>query len=129
MSGWDGLNRRKFPRVNFPCQIIIRQPGESDSVILTHTENVGHGGVGVIFKKNLKMFSLIEMELDLLDLDHNICCQGKVMWAVRRKNDESHKPLFYDIGVEFVDITERDRQRVEKVVAKLCRQGLQTPYR
>jgi len=129
MSGWDGLNRRKFPRVHYPCQIIIREPDGRESVILTHTENVGVGGVGVIFKKNLKLGFQVDLELDLMDLDHNICCKGKVMWSVRRKADDTHKPMFYDVGLEFIDIPDRDCQRISKVVAKLCRQGLQTPYR
>ena len=49
MARWDGLNRRKFPRVIYPCLVVI-QNGKVDDrdVILTHTENIGIGGVCVI---------------------------------------------------------------------------------
>ena len=46
--GWEGLNRRKFPRVMFPCLVKISRQGEPPEMILTHTENVSSGGVCVI---------------------------------------------------------------------------------
>jgi len=128
MSPWDGLNRRKFPRVNYPCLVIVSQEQDKQSVILTHTENVGVGGVCVILKKNLKLFSPTEIELDLLDMGDHIKCAGKVVWSVRRKSGEKKKPLFYDIGIEFVDIPEADLKRVTNVVEKLVKQGKEIPY-
>ena len=40
----------------------------------------------------------------------------KLFWNVQRKSDEETKPLFYDIGIEFVDLTEEDKVRIRKVV-------------
>lgn len=129
MGKWDGLDRRKFPRVNYPCLVIIRheQNGEDD-VILTHTENVGIGGVCVILKKNIDMFTAVEIELDLLDLGNHIRCRGKIVWNVRRKIDDKKKPLFYDVGVEFQDINKKDQERVDEVVKKLVKANRETPY-
>ena len=118
MSPWNGLDRRKFPRVNYPCLIIIRQ-GQEEDVILTHTENIGVGGVGIIFKKSLKILSIVEMELDLLDLEEHIKCQGKVVWSIQRRDNVKKKPTFYDIGIEFVDIKGKDFHRVEKAILRL----------
>ena len=28
MGKWEGLNRRKFPRVNYPCLVVIRKSGQ-----------------------------------------------------------------------------------------------------
>ena len=121
MTNWDGLNRRRFPRVNYPCLVVIRHNVEEKDVILTHTENIGVGGVCVILKKNVKLFCPVELELDLLDLGNHIKCQGKVVWNVQRKNDQPDKPFFYDIGVEFVDIDRNEQQRLEEVVSRLVR--------
>ncbi len=120
MSPWEGLNRRKFPRVFYPCLITIRQDGEEKSVFLTHTENIGVGGVCVILKNNIKMYSPVEIELDLMDLGAHIRCAGKVMWSVRRMSENEKKPLFYDLGIEFVDISDADRTRVSEVVGRLA---------
>ncbi len=127
MSPWDGLNRRRFPRVNYPCQIIVRNEQDQKDVILAHTENIGVGGVCVILKKGLAMFTPVEVELDLLDFEEHVKCQGKVVWAVRRKSGEENKPMFYDIGIEFVDISDLDRERVEATVQRLVKQGRLVP--
>jgi hypothetical protein len=117
MGNWEGLNRRKFPRVNYPCLVVIRNAeGGSQNVILTHTENVGVGGVCLILKQDLAMFSKVDLELDLLDLGEHIHCTGKVMWNVQRKEAEGAKPSFYDIGVEFENLPLDAHYRLEKIV-------------
>ncbi len=119
MSKWDGLNRRQFPRVNYPCLLVIKDQENQENTLLTHTENVGLGGVCVILKRNIKMFSAVGIELDLLDLGDHIKCQGKVVWSVRRKMDAEKKPLFYDIGVEFDDLSPKEKDRLAAIVVKL----------
>ncbi|MCK5081636.1 MAG: PilZ domain-containing protein [Candidatus Omnitrophica bacterium] len=124
MGDWEGLNRRKFPRVNYPCLVVIRNSNEDDernNVILTHTDNVGIGGVCVVLKQNVKMFSEVELELDLLDLGEHICCNGKVVWNVQRQSEVQEKPLFFDIGVEFIDIASEDQKRLERIVDRLVK--------
>ena len=124
MSKWDGINRRKFPRVNYPCLVVIRNDGTlGNDVILTHTENVGIGGVCVTLKKNVRLFSPVELELDLLDLGNHIKCSGKVVWNIQRRIDAAKKPLFYDVGIEFEDITPEDRERLVKVVRHLVKEN------
>ena len=127
MSPWDGLNRRRFPRVNYPCQVVVRNEKDEKDVFLAHTENIGIGGVCIIFKKGLSMFSPVEVELDLLDFEEHVKCSGKVVWSVRRKSTEADKPLFYDIGIEFVDISDRYRERMEITVERLVKQGRIVP--
>lgn len=121
MSKWDGLNRRKFPRVNYPCLVVLKRGGGTENVILTHTENIGIGGVCIILKENVEIFASVEVELDLLDLGEHIRCKGKVVWNIRRQADSSTKPLFYDVGIEFENIPDSDRKRVEDIVERLAK--------
>jgi len=55
-----GLDRRAFPRVVYPSLVVVGN-GDKDEkeVILTHTENVGVGGMCVILKKNIKDFHFL----------------------------------------------------------------------
>ncbi|MBF0533208.1 MAG: PilZ domain-containing protein [Candidatus Omnitrophica bacterium] len=119
---WDGLNRRRFPRVNYPCLVVIHNQEKVNDVILTHTENIGVGGICVILKQDVAMFSPVNLEIDLLDLGEHIKCPGRVVWNVQRRSDAKTKPLFYDIGVEFVDLPEAEKERVEDVVKRLIHQ-------
>ena len=122
MSAWDGMNRRRFPRVAYPCLVTIRHDEGESVLCLTHTENLGVGGVCVILKNNIKMFAPVEIELDLMDMESHICCHGKVVWSVRRRDADETKPQHYDLGIEFVDIRDDDRERIEVVVQRLAKQ-------
>ena len=128
MGNWDGLNRRKFPRVNYPCLVVIKKGKTKDDVILTHTENIGIGGVCVILKQNIDVFSEVEVELDLLDLGEHIKCPGKVVWNVQRRPDANKKPSFYDLGIEFRELAAADRKRLDEVVERLVKLRKETPY-
>jgi Tfp pilus assembly protein PilZ len=129
MASWDGLNRRKFPRVNYPCLVVVKDGEEKAEAFLTHTENVGLGGVCVIMKKNLKIFTSVDVELDLLDFGDHICCKGKIVWNVRRTSDASTKPLYYDIGIEFENLHDKETERLATVVQNLLKKNKEVPYR
>ncbi|MBF0571833.1 MAG: PilZ domain-containing protein [Candidatus Omnitrophica bacterium] len=93
--------------------------------ILTHTENIGLGGICVTLKNVIKLFTPVEMEIDLLDLDENLKPKGKVVWSVRRKSIEMIKPMFYDIGIEFTEISKRDHERLREDIKRLIDKGAQ----
>jgi len=121
MGDWGGLNRRKFPRVLYPCLVVLHASTEHEDAILAHTENVGTGGICVIMRRQLKMFSPVDIELDLLDLGEHVRCKGKVVWSIRRKDTEPSKPMFFDVGIEFENMSERDQQRIEQIVHRLAK--------
>jgi len=122
MEKWQGLNKRQFPRINYPCLIIIRNgDDDKDSTVLAHTDNVGVGGVCVALKQAVKLFSIIEIELDLLDLGNHICCKGKVVWDVEKENNDKKDPRIFDVGIEFIDIKEEDQSRLQKVIENLAK--------
>ncbi|MFH1655148.1 MAG: PilZ domain-containing protein [Candidatus Omnitrophota bacterium] len=118
---WEGVNRRKFPRAKYPCLVIIRKNHDEPEAMLTHTENLGIGGVCVVLKKNLGMFAPVELELDLMDTQSHIKCEGKAVWIVQRKDTVDRKPSFFDTGIEFVNIKKEDSKRVLSIVERLMK--------
>ena len=122
---WDGRNRRKFPRVVFPCLIKIRRGNDLKEVLLTHTQNLSIGGVRVILKMPIDLGVTIDVEIDLLDTNEHLKCRGKVVWLDRRKSDNAFKPNFYDVGVEFAELDETDKKRLDRIVAHHLKQGHQ----
>ena len=123
MGKWQGMDKREFPRIEYPCLIVICGDGDNDSkdTVLTHTENVGVGGVCVSLKKSVKMFSFLEIELDLLDLGENICCKGKVVWNVEKKSDDKKESRVFDVGIEFADIEKKDQQRLQEIIVRIAK--------
>jgi len=127
---WEGIDRRKFPRVIYPCMVKITTSDGSQEALLAHTENMGQGGLCVTLKNDIKLFTIVDMEVDLLDLDEHITSKGKVVWNVRRKSVEKVKPMFYDIGIEFTDISDQDQGRLRQNLQMLIEKGakLLKPY-
>jgi len=126
---WEGMDRRKFPRVIYPCMVKVIAPSPQ-APILTHTENIGQGGICVTLKTEIKLFTPVEVEIDLLGIDKHIYPKGRVIWVVRRKSIETIKPLFYDIGVEFNDISKKDQDYLQEILQMLIDKGtpLSKPY-
>jgi hypothetical protein len=59
---WEGMDRRKFPRVMYPCMVKIISSEGVQEAILTHTENIGQGGLCVTLKNGIKLFTSVDME-------------------------------------------------------------------
>jgi len=127
---WEGMDRRQFPRVMYPCMVKVISSDGTQEAILTHTENIGLGGICVILKKEIKLFTSAEIEIELLDIDEHINSKGKVVWNVRRKSVEKIKPMFYDTGIEFTEIHKRDQDRLRETLRLLVDKGtpLSKPY-
>jgi hypothetical protein len=127
---WEGMDRRKFPRVMYPCMVKVISSDGVQQQILTHTENMGQGGLCVTLKNEMKLFTSVEMEVDLLGIDKHIYPKGKVVWNVRRKSVEKVKPMFYDIGIEFTEISKRDQDYLRENLQMLIDKGtpLSKPY-
>jgi Tfp pilus assembly protein PilZ len=127
---WEGTDRRKFPRVMYPCMVKVISSDGTEQQLLTHTENIGQGGLSVTIKNEIKLFTPVTMEVDLLDINEHIYPKGKVVWNVRRKSIEEHKPLFYDIGIEFSEISKKDHDHLRATLQLLIDKGapLTKPY-
>jgi c-di-GMP-binding flagellar brake protein YcgR len=114
---WQGIDKRRFPRADFPCKIIIFKKGQQEK-FSTHTENIGAGGVCVILKNALDRFSLVDLVLYIEEGKPPIKCEARVVWAVKSKD-------VFDIGIEFININKQDVARIERIV-KECLEKEQT---
>ncbi|OGW84589.1 MAG: hypothetical protein A2987_05715 [Omnitrophica bacterium RIFCSPLOWO2_01_FULL_45_10] len=117
---WNGINRRKFPRAYYKCNIVIKKRLTS-KVISTQTENLGAGGICVIIKEDIGLFQGVDVELYLEDKGPPIKCGGTVVWVVK-KSEPKHKGSYvYDTGVEFIDLRPEDRERIIEVVESILK--------
>lgn len=112
---WEGINQRKFPRVNYKCLIRVAKSGQVE-VIDTFTENVGSGGICVVLDKNFGLFEKVALEIFLGEDSSPIVCDGTIVWVVRRHATTKREQDRYDIGIEFQNIKEEDRERITGLV-------------
>ncbi|MEW6008316.1 MAG: PilZ domain-containing protein [Candidatus Omnitrophota bacterium] len=121
---WDGINRRRFPRADYPCLIKIRKK-KGKETLAAKTENLGCGGICAILEKDLGLFSSVDIELDLQDGAAPIKAEGTVVWVVRRHEIKKDRAGYFDTGIEFKDLDSKNIERIEKIVDK-CLQTDQT---
>lgn len=113
---WQGMEKRKFPRAEFPCKIVAYLPGAR--TFLTHTENIGCGGVRVLLDENLELSSFVGLTI-FFDSGRNINCRAKVVWTLEVKNPVTENALLYDTGLEFADLNEIDGDIIKTLVKVL----------
>ena len=117
---WNGINRRKFPRANYKCLIVIKKRLNSKT-ISTQTENIGAGGICVIIKEDIGLFQGVDVELNIDDNRPPIKCGGTVVWVVKKSEPRQKGIYSYDTGIEFIDIRPEDRDRVSEIVDKILK--------
>ncbi|MFQ5953124.1 MAG: PilZ domain-containing protein [Candidatus Omnitrophota bacterium] len=117
---WDGIDQRRFPRVNYKCLIRISEGGREE-VIDTFTENIGAGGICVVLEKGFDLFEKVGLEVSLGGSDEPIHCDGSIVWVVKRHPAKKTEKLKFDTGIEFINIQENDRERVSRLVDDIIR--------
>lgn len=110
---WEGMNQRRFPRVQSRCVVKVRQQGVT-SAISTVTENIGVGGICVLLDKGIDIFSPVELELAVEDGRPPVRSQGTVVWVVRQR--ELKKKQSFDTGIEFANLSPEDKARLEALL-------------
>lgn len=106
--------RRKFPRINarLPLQFKdIQRPIETFSGTLT--KDISEGGVRFISSEFLSIFTRLLIEASIPSFSRPIKSISKVAW-IRKVPHGSQ----YDIGVQFMDMTEEDRKQLASFIAK-----------
>lgn len=117
---WDGINRRRFPRVRYPCYIrLAKKKARQD--FMTQIENISCGGIATVLEENLGLFEEVELKMDLKDSQPLIECEGIVVWVVKRSHPENPKQATFDTGIEFSNLKQADRARIDAVVKRLIK--------
>ena len=112
---WEGINKRKFPRVSYKC--LIRVSGENvEDTIETFTENIGSGGICVALENRLGLFQKVAMDIFIEEGASSIECSGTIVWVVKRQLVTKSEVDVYDTGIEFQQIASDDRKRISTLV-------------
>lgn len=136
---WDGVERRRFSRVQYPCLITVFKKMVPSFSILTHTENISVGGLRVIIGKKIEVAEEVDLEIDLKDTLSNVLSRGVIAWVkrvifarggvavpnkrlegkiawVREIPSAQGSPTRYDTGIQFIGLKKTDEQRIERII-------------
>ena len=120
MMIWEGIDKRKFPRAQYETRILITNKGE-DEVFETTTENVGAGGICVVLGKEFDLFKATQIEMHIPEKNRVIKCSGTIVWVIRKRLSMDPPDFKYDIGIEFIDIKEDDKEFIVDLVEEIIK--------
>ena len=109
---WDSRERRKFVRVELPCEIMIR--GKKEEIISTNVENISVKGVCVRLDTRLKPNT--HVHLDIYGIKKKpLLCEGKIIWS--KKTNKRHH---YQTGIKFYKITDGNIKSIKSLLAAIA---------
>ena len=105
-------NQRKFPRVNYPCQLTMWMPEGSYDTVLTNALDIGQGGLCVKINREVIKGMKVDIEIDFKDNTAPFRCKGVV---VRCRQDDQDS---YNVGVQFVSLSETNQAMLAEKISK-----------
>ena len=106
--------RRKFIRLNINVQINYAVIVDSTKYATT-TQNISAGGICLMTDNPLKRGDILKLDIILPEDPPTISAIGKVVW-VKSFNIVTEEKTRYDVGVEFTELSEAERKRIQKYV-------------
>jgi Tfp pilus assembly protein PilZ len=73
--------------------------------------------------KAVSIFNPVEIELDISDGENKINCNATIVWVVHSGEIGKNKSVLFDTGIEFSDLKNDDRLRIEKVIQECLQQN------
>ncbi|MBF0252920.1 MAG: PilZ domain-containing protein [Candidatus Omnitrophica bacterium] len=118
MMIWEGIDKRKFPRARYECRILISSQGKDES-FETLTENIGSGGICVVLGKEFDLFKTAQIEMHIPEKKRVVRCSGTIVWVIRKRISGKGHDFNYDIGIEFIEISDDDKDFIAALVDEL----------
>lgn len=109
----DGANKRKSERLENELPVAYRSV---DGFITDWVTNISKGGLFINSRQPLPQGTTVRLIIQLPDAPFPFDLTGRVVRVIEADNPGAEAP---GMGVEFVDIDEDKRARIEKFVEKL----------
>ncbi len=113
--------RRKFVRLNINVEInytVLSHPPYKQFTIPSKSKNIGAGGICFISEQELRPGEFLKLEIKLPQDPPTVHALGKVVW-VKPFSLASEKTHRYDMGIEFIELSPVDKQKINKYVFSL----------
>lgn len=111
--------RRQFIRLNINVDIKYSlMPQPTNKTKSSKTRNISAGGICIMTEEAFRAGDMLKLELTLPQDPPTVYAVGRVSWIKTFTIIPEQKER-YDVGVEFVEISDPDREKVRKYVFSL----------
>lgn len=106
--------RRVFPRISTAMPVQYRGIRQANGAVVgTIARDISSGGVRLVVNEFLSVFTRLVVEVSIPPTPKSIRAISKVVWIRKRPYGEQ-----YEVGMEFVDITEEDKRNISDFVER-----------
>ena len=105
-----GPDRRKYPRVNAAVSYAVLE--EEPAGKTQNTKNISAGGIAFFSKNKVDVNVVLSLTINLPDLSQ-VKTKARVAWN-QLVNESWCQQTNYELGIEFIEIDENDRQKIAK---------------
>lgn len=107
-----GSDRRRMERIRRVVTIACRSVTEESEFTIV-TDNINMQGARFTASRKLSEGEILSLKLMLSTGQRNIEARGQIVWLRER---EANGTRFYEGGIEFIDLTKRDRKNLQIVL-------------
>jgi len=118
-TSYPSVERRQFPRLVASANVeytLVKEKllPENKSIL----KNISSGGICLIVYEKVAIGSHLSLKIYLSDINREITATGKVIWSSPFSISSDNRQR-YDLGIEFVEIDESDRQQLSQHIFRL----------
>ena len=114
---YGGPERRRFPRIR--GAVVEYVPlGEAAKEDVSFTKDVSKDGVCILIGEGIEIGTILCLKIYLPNSPDPIEAKGQVVWkeASSYLNAKTSKRVYYDVGMEFVDIDQKNKERLYRYI-------------
>jgi len=116
----DGSEKRIFPRLNLSVDIDYKPINDTcDIPIKSYSRNISAGGLCILTLEKYPPGTCLSLKFNMPGETDPINTTGMVMWVKEFNIGDLKSNTAYDVGVEFVNLNEKDMQKICQYTLKL----------
>ena len=108
--------KRKFVRLNALVDVVYNKVSPSQKVEVSLTKNISKGGICLIAYDELKVSDKLDLNIYLPEDKTPLHVIGRVAWVKDFVICNIPNGKRYDVGIEFLTITDEDQNKINKYV-------------
>jgi c-di-GMP-binding flagellar brake protein YcgR len=113
--------RRRFVRLDARVKVEYQILESQQVVVDSFTKNVSQGGICLFLSSALKKDTVLDLKLYLPDQREPVPAVGKIVWIEQFEVGEKEGREQYEAGIEFINISDVDRNKIGRYVFGLLR--------
>lgn len=110
--------RRRFFRLNLLADLTFTRSSISEEEKVSLTKNISKGGICFIVYEQMSVGEILDLNVYLPDKNKPINVTGRVNWVKEFSIGDPVKGKRFDVGIEFLRISEQDKEEIERYIFK-----------